>query len=247
MWSANKTTQIKPITQTSAIITETAVVSGVKYGAAGNTTTAVEPDASQKPSASLMKKATRPEYRFITNDQARSMAASPNSLAVKSKSYKESYEMAEPAIDDKVTRAKIHVCELYQSYFSLIPVQGLGSRFLIPTSYQLITYQMNSHLAGKVECSLCKKDNGERLFKTHITHIETREHFVNAAAAVKSSSDSSGFKKLKKLLGADKKEVFCEICPDSNFTSWMDHILHSTQQKQRLEMILVLYSDIKKF
>ena len=86
MWSANKTTQIKPITQTSAIITETGVVSGVKYGAAGNTTTAVNPNASQKPGAGLMKKAARPEYRFIAKDQARSMAASQYSLAVKSKS-----------------------------------------------------------------------------------------------------------------------------------------------------------------
>ena len=68
---------------------------------------------------------------------------------------------------------------------------------------------------------------------------------MNAAAALKSSSDSSGFKKLKTLLGADKKEGLCEICPDSNFTSWMDHILLLTKHKQRLEMILMLYSDIK--
>ena len=135
--------------------------------------------------------------------------------------------------------------ELYQSHFSRIPVQGLESRFLIPTLYQLITYQTNPHLAGKYECSLCKKDDGERLFKAHITHMETREYFVNTAAALKSSSDSSGFKKLKTLLGADKKEGLCEICPDSNFTSWMDHILLLTKHKQRLEMILMLCSDIK--
>ena len=30
--------------------------------------------------------------------------------------------------------------------------------------------------------------------------------------------------------------VYLQICPDSNFTSWMDHILHSTQHKQRLEV-----------
>ena len=41
------TTQTKPITQTSAIVTKPAVVSDVKYGAAGNTTTAVKPNASQ--------------------------------------------------------------------------------------------------------------------------------------------------------------------------------------------------------
>ena len=100
MWSTNKTTQPKSITQASAIVTKPAVVSGVKCGAAGTTTTAVKPNASQKPGAGLMKKAARPENRFITENQARS----------KSKSYKESYEMAEPAIDDKVTRARILVC-----------------------------------------------------------------------------------------------------------------------------------------
>ena len=51
-----------------------------------------------------MKKAARPENRFINRDQARRIAASPNSLATKSKSYKESYEMAQYIVFNLPTR-----------------------------------------------------------------------------------------------------------------------------------------------